>query len=46
VLERAANALGGLDRIEDIENIALYGYGQYAYQFGGGNITSSKFASM
>ena len=46
LLERAGEALGGLQRIENIENITLYGYGQYAYMFGGGNITSSPYAPM
>ncbi|MEP7311226.1 MAG: MBL fold metallo-hydrolase [Pseudomonadota bacterium] len=37
-LERAAQSLGGLSRIRAVRNITLAGYGQYVYQFGGGNI--------
>lgn len=44
VLENAANALGGLDRVKSVKNITLIGYGQYAYMFGGGNITASIYA--
>ncbi len=40
----AAEALGGLQRIQDVRTIHLYGYGQYAYQFGGGNITGDRDA--
>lgn len=42
----AANALGGLERIQQIRNITLQGYGQYAYMFGGGNIVGSEHAPM
>ena len=42
----AANALGGLQRIQQIRNITLQGYGQYAYMFGGGNIVGSEHAPM
>src|SRR5271165_909065 len=45
-LEKAANALGGLDRIQKLKNITLIGYGQYAYMFGGGNITGDPNAPM
>jgi hypothetical protein len=41
---RAAVALGGLERIRAIRNITLQGYGQYAYMFGGGNITGDPAA--
>lgn len=44
VAEAAAEALGGLERIRSVRNITLIGYGQYAYQFGGGNITASPNA--
>ena len=45
-LEKAANALGGLDRIQKLKSIRLIGYGQYAYMFGGGNITGDPNAPM
>jgi len=38
---RAAEALGGRDRILAIKTLTIEGYGQLAYQNGGGNITSS-----
>src|SRR5215467_12907989 len=44
VLRAAAQALGGLERIRSIRNITLEGYGQYAYQFGGANITADPNA--
>jgi glyoxylase-like metal-dependent hydrolase (beta-lactamase superfamily II) len=44
LVERAAMALGGLERIRAIKNITLNGYGQYAYQFGGGRITGAPDA--
>lgn len=44
LLERAAEAMGGLARIQSVRTIHLYGYGQYQYQFGGGAITSSPYA--
>jgi glyoxylase-like metal-dependent hydrolase (beta-lactamase superfamily II) len=40
----AAAALGGVERIRAVRNITLIGYGQYAYMFGGGNITGSRNA--
>jgi glyoxylase-like metal-dependent hydrolase (beta-lactamase superfamily II) len=40
-LEAAAEALGGMDRVQRIKNITLLGYGEYAYQFGGGNVVES-----
>jgi glyoxylase-like metal-dependent hydrolase (beta-lactamase superfamily II) len=40
----AARALGGEQRIRAVKNITLIGYGQYAYQFGGGNITGNPNA--
>jgi hypothetical protein len=46
IVERAAQALGGADRIRTLKNITLNGYGQYAYMFGGGNITASVDAPM
>src|SRR4029453_15414061 len=41
LITRAANALGGRDRILAIKTLTIEGYGQLAYQNGGGNITSS-----
>jgi glyoxylase-like metal-dependent hydrolase (beta-lactamase superfamily II) len=40
----AAEALGGLEKVQHIKNITLIGYGMYAYQFGGGNVTASPLA--
>lgn len=40
----AAEALGGLDRVRAVRNITLIGYGMWAYQFGGGNVTASPVA--
>jgi glyoxylase-like metal-dependent hydrolase (beta-lactamase superfamily II) len=40
----AADALGGLARVRAVKNITLIGYGMYAYQFGGGNVTASPVA--
>src|SRR5204862_5800936 len=37
-------ALGGADKIRAVRNITLHGYGQYAYQMGGGRITGSPDA--
>ena len=44
VVERAAGALGGLERVRAVKNITLNGYAQYAYQFGGGRITGEPSA--
>ena len=41
LITRAAEALGGRDRIVAIKTLTIEGYGQLAYQNGGGNITSS-----
>ena len=35
IVEDAAKALGGIDRIQAVKNITLHGYAQYAYQMGG-----------
>jgi glyoxylase-like metal-dependent hydrolase (beta-lactamase superfamily II) len=40
VINAAAAALGGADRVRAVRNITLHGYGQYAYMFGGGRITA------
>ena len=44
LVQRAATALGGADRLRAIRNITLSGYAQYAYQFGGGRITGDPGA--
>lgn len=44
VVARAAEALGGRERILAIKTLTIEGYGQVAYQNGGGNITSSPDA--
>jgi glyoxylase-like metal-dependent hydrolase (beta-lactamase superfamily II) len=44
LVQRAATALGGADRLRAIRNITLNGYAQYAYQFGGGRITGDPGA--
>jgi glyoxylase-like metal-dependent hydrolase (beta-lactamase superfamily II) len=41
LITRAADALGGKARIQAIKTLTIEGYGQLAYQNGGGNITSS-----
>ena len=44
VIEQAATALGGADRIRAVKNITMAGYGQYAYMFGGGRVTGDANA--
>jgi hypothetical protein len=44
VIDGAAEALGGRQRILAIKSLKIEGYGQIAYQNGGGNITSSPDA--
>jgi glyoxylase-like metal-dependent hydrolase (beta-lactamase superfamily II) len=44
LVARAAAALGGPERVRAIRTITIEGYGQLAYQNGGGNITSSPDA--
>ena len=46
VVMEAAAALGGLDVINQVENITMIGYGQWLYQFGGANITGSEHAPL
>src|SRR5690349_18834491 len=38
-IDAAATALGGAQRLQNLRNITLVGYAQYAYQNGGGNIS-------
>jgi hypothetical protein len=44
LITRAAEALGGRSRIQSVKTMTIEGYGQLAYQNGGGNITSSPDA--
>jgi ribonuclease BN (tRNA processing enzyme) len=44
VIDGAAAALGGRQRILAVQSIKIEGYGQIAYQNGGGNISSSPDA--
>jgi glyoxylase-like metal-dependent hydrolase (beta-lactamase superfamily II) len=44
VVAAAAEALGGAERLRSVRNITAAGYGQYAYQFGGGRITGEPDA--
>jgi hypothetical protein len=44
VLEEAAEAMGGLDRLQSLDNVVLTGFGQGVYQDGGGFITGDKKA--
>src|SRR6187455_2119702 len=44
VLDGAAEALGGKQKILAIKSIKIEGYGQLAYQNGGGNISTSPDA--
>ena len=44
VIRKAAEALGGADRIKSIRSLRLEGYGQEAVQHGGGNTSASREA--
>ncbi|HSP67210.1 MAG TPA: hypothetical protein VLN48_05760, partial [Bryobacteraceae bacterium] len=44
LVDQAAQALGGKDKLISLKSLTIYGYGQLAYQDGGGNITSSPDA--
>src|SRR2546425_610680 len=44
VIADAAAALGGKDRILALKTLKIEGYGQLAYQNGGGNLTTSPDA--
>ena len=41
IIETSANKLGGADKIKSLHSLMLQGYAQYAYMWGGGNITAS-----
>src|SRR5690606_38070458 len=44
LLESAAEAMGGLERLESVRNVVLTGFGQRLYQDGGGNVTGDPEA--
>ncbi|MEQ1883759.1 MAG: MBL fold metallo-hydrolase [Bryobacteraceae bacterium] len=44
VVDEAARALGGVERVKSVKNITMAGYGQYAYMFGGGRISGAPDA--
>ena len=44
VIRKAADAMGGVDRIKSLRSIRLEGYGQEALQNGGGNTSASPAA--
>ena len=44
VLERAAEAMGGLERLQGLDNLVLTGFGQRVYMQGGGFITGDDKA--
>jgi glyoxylase-like metal-dependent hydrolase (beta-lactamase superfamily II) len=43
-LEEAAEAMGGLDKLEGLRNVVLTGFGQRLYYQGGGNLTGDENA--
>lgn len=46
LLEQAAEAMGGLERLQSLDNVVYTGFGQRAYYQGGGNITGDPMAPM
>ena len=44
VLEQAAEAMGGLEKLQSLHNVVLTGFGQRVYFQGGGFITGEKYA--
>jgi hypothetical protein len=42
VLEEAAAAMGGLERLQSLDNVVLTGFGQRVYFQGGGNLTGDE----
>ena len=44
ILESAADAMGGLERLENLENFVYTGFGQSIYQGGGGNLSPDRNA--
>jgi len=45
-VEQVAEKLGGSERIKSIKTLQQIGYGQYAYMWGGGNISASTEAPL
>ncbi|SDL11612.1 hypothetical protein SAMN04487898_11543 [Pedobacter sp. ok626] len=41
IVAKSAKALGGVERIANLHSLTLQGYAQYAYMWGGGNISSA-----
>lgn len=46
LLEQAAEAMGGLEKLRSLDNMVYTGFGQRAYYQGGGNITGDPMAPM
>ena len=46
VLERAAAAMGGLERLQGLDNVVLTGFGQRVYQQGGGFLTGMILGNL
>jgi len=44
VLEQAAEAMGGLEKLQGLDNVVLTGFGQRLYYQGGGNVTGDEKA--
>jgi len=44
VLAQAAEAMGGLERLQGLDNLVLTGFGQRLYYQGGGNVTGDEKA--
>jgi glyoxylase-like metal-dependent hydrolase (beta-lactamase superfamily II) len=44
VLEEAAEAMGGLEKLRGLDNVVLTGFGQRVYYQGGGNVTGDERA--
>ena len=44
VLEDAAEAMGGLERLRNLDNVVLTGFGQRVYMQGGGFLTGEEHA--
>ncbi|MBZ8178104.1 MBL fold metallo-hydrolase [Corynebacterium sp. 3HC-13] len=43
-VEKVAEKLGGANSIKEMTSLQMFGYGQYAYMWGGGNISASPDA--
>lgn len=46
LLEQAAEAMGGLERLQSLDNVTYTGFGQRAYYQGGGNVVGDPQAPM